>query len=132
MSKARSPRDVCSTTMGTSGLMVLALFRSSIRIPAGGPKWIGDGSKEPTNRIFRDSALPGHWCQGATGSLRTGGPDGLLHALRVLLVGGPKLLADLGLLGRDRPGVLRQEVDHLPLRQVLLQLVQPARLLEAV
>ena len=25
MSKARSPRDVCSTTMGTSGLMVLAL-----------------------------------------------------------------------------------------------------------
>ena len=26
MSKARSPRDVCSTTMGTRGLMVLALF----------------------------------------------------------------------------------------------------------
>src|SRR3954468_14550824 len=55
MSKARSPRDVCSTTMGTSGLMLLALFRSSIRIPAGGPHGVGDGFEEPTNRLFRDS-----------------------------------------------------------------------------
>src|SRR5262249_52928609 len=132
MSKARSPRDVCSTTMGTSGLMVLALFRSSIRIPAGVPKWIGDGSKEPTNRFFPDSAVRGHCCADATVSLRTGGPDGLLDALRVFLVGGPQLLADLRLLGRDRLRVLGQEVDHLTLRQVLAQVVQTARLVEAI
>src|SRR5215213_860326 len=41
MSNARSPREVCSTTMGTRGLMVLAVFRFLGRIPpgrAGGPR----------------------------------------------------------------------------------------------
>src|SRR5688500_7541283 len=37
MSKARSPREVCSTTIGTSGLIVLALFRLAARNPARGP-----------------------------------------------------------------------------------------------
>ena len=39
MSNARSPREVCSTTMGTSGLMVLASFRSRARIPARTKRW---------------------------------------------------------------------------------------------
>src|SRR3954470_8668650 len=101
MSKARSPRDVCPTTMGTSGLMLFALFRSWIRIPAGGPQGVGDGSKEPTNRLFPDSALGGHLAQGGADSLRTGGPDGLFDPRRVLLVGRPQLLADARLVGGD-------------------------------
>jgi hypothetical protein len=36
MSKARSPRDVCSTTMGTRGLMVLASFSVVGAVPAVG------------------------------------------------------------------------------------------------
>src|SRR3954463_979759 len=106
MSKARSPRDVCSTTMGTSGLMLLALFRSSIRIPAGGPQGVGDGSEEPTNRLFPDSALRGHRASGGAGPLRTGGPDRLFDPRRVLLLGRPQLVAGARLIGAERPGVL--------------------------
>src|SRR3954447_7256133 len=132
MSKARSPRDVCSTTMGTSGLMLLALFRSSIRIPAGGPHGVGDGSKEPTNRLFADSALSGHRASAGAGSLRTRGPELLSGAFRLALVGRPQLVADAGLLGRDRLGVVGEELDRGPLGQVLADLVEPARLLEAL
>jgi hypothetical protein len=34
MSNARSPREVCSTTIGTSGLTVLASFRFGRSSPA--------------------------------------------------------------------------------------------------
>src|SRR4051812_45673798 len=132
MSKARSPRDVCSTTMGTSGLMLLALFRSSIRIPAGGPQGVGDGSEEPTNRLFPDSASGGHRASGGAGPLRTRGPDRLFDALRLLLVGRPQLLAGTRLLGRDRLRVLGNEVDRRALGEILLDLVEAAGLLEAL
>src|SRR3954463_5296182 len=109
MSKARSPRDVCSTTMGTSGLMLLALFRSSIRIPAGGPHGVGDGSEEPTNRLFAHSTLGGRCACGGAESLRTRGPDLLSGAFGLALLGRPQLVAHARLLRRDRLGVLGEE-----------------------
>src|SRR5689334_14029028 len=42
MSNARSPREVCSTTIGTSGLTVLASFRVSASFPA----WVLRGPAE--------------------------------------------------------------------------------------
>src|SRR5437588_513335 len=54
MSNARSPREVCSTTIGTSGLMLLASFASSIRILPGEcsnrpvpPPWGGSAARCP-------------------------------------------------------------------------------------
>src|SRR3954454_23329908 len=132
MSKARSPRDVCSTTMGTSGLMVLALFRSSVRIPAGGPQRVGDGSKEPTNRLLQASALCGRRAPDASGLLRTGGPERLLDSPRGILVGRPQLPARAGLLDGERPGVLGQHVDRLALGDLLAQVVEAPGLVEAV
>src|SRR3954452_4795715 len=132
MSKARSPRDVCSTTMGTRGLMLLALFRSSIRIPAGVRKAVGDGSEEPTNRIFPGSASGGHRARAGAGPLRTRGPDGLFDPRLVLLVGRPQLVARPRLVLGDRPGVLGEEVDRRALGEVLLDLVEATRLLEAL
>src|SRR4051812_49691863 len=107
MSKARSPRDVCSTTMGTSGLMVLALFRSSVRIPAGGPQRVGDGSKEPTNRLLQASALRGRRAPDASGLSRTGGPERLVDSRRGLLGGGPEPSPRAGPLAGGAPGGLR-------------------------
>src|SRR3954452_6987785 len=132
MSKARSPRDVCSTTMGTSGLMLLALFRSSIRIPAGGPHGVGDGSEEPTNRLFPDPAPSGHRAPAGAVPLRTGGPDRLFDSRRVLLVGRPQLVSRARLVGRDGLGVLGDEVDGGALGQIVLDLVEAAGLLEAL
>ena len=40
MSKARSPREVCSTTIGTIGLIGAAVYRSA---PAGHPASAGPG-----------------------------------------------------------------------------------------
>ena len=59
---------------------------------------VGDGSKEPTNRLFPE--LSGVWTPRVTGagSLRTGGPDRLFDPPRVLLVGGPQLVARARLL----------------------------------
>src|SRR3954467_14443249 len=132
MSKARSPRDVCSTTMGTSGLMVLALFRSSIRIPAGGTSGTVGGSGERTNRLFAASTVrPPRRARGAE-ALRTWRPDRLFDARRVLLLGRPQLLARLRLLLGDRLGVLGQELDGEALRQLLPQAVQASGLLEAL
>src|SRR3954454_11036609 len=130
MSKARSPRGGCSTTMGTSGLMLLALFRSSTRIPAGGPHGVGDGSEEPTNRLFAHSTLGGRCACGGAESLRTRGPDLLSGAFGLALLGRPQLVAHARLLRRDRLGVLGEERDGLALGEVLAHLVEAPALLE--
>src|SRR4051794_19695405 len=132
MSKARSPRDVCSTTMGTSGLMVLALFRSSVGIPAGGPEtgWrrLGRAYQPP----FPGSTPGGHRAWIGAGSLRTGGPELLSGAFGLALLGRPQLVARGRLLGRERARVLGEELDRLALGEVLLELVEAPGLLEAV
>src|SRR5215471_8676035 len=89
MSNARSPREVCSTTIGTSGLMVLASFACTpgflpnVAIAPGVPPGVPAAPK-PT----RGSAA--------------GGPQ-LARSLRGLfLARRPQLLARLGLLDADR------------------------------
>src|SRR6202161_2654858 len=106
MSNARSPREVCSTTIGTSGLIFLALV--SLRCP--------DSSK----RLARRSRIArGPQLAGRLGRLCGGG----LLALRVL-AGRPQLLARLCLRGRDRGRSTGDQLDGEPRREILAQLVE--------
>src|SRR4051794_27988174 len=108
MSNARSPRDVCSTTMGTSGLMLLALFRLVGSIPSG-PERLAMG--------FGPSA--------GLGARR---PDLLGRLFLLVLLGRPELVARLRLLDGDGLRRLDHEVDGLAHRDVLAQEVVAALL----
>src|SRR2546423_11039436 len=77
MSKARSPREVCSTTMGTKGLIA----RASL-------------IKEGT--VARDALRP------RPSAILARSPEAAFAALGLLLLGRPELLARDGLLLRDR------------------------------
>src|ERR1700760_591385 len=106
MSNARSPREVCSTTIGTSGLIFLALV--SLRCP--------DSSKRLARRRSRIAGGP--QLAGRLGRLRAGG-----LALAVL-AGRPQLLARLRLLRRDRGRSVGDQLDGEPRREILAQLVE--------
>src|ERR1700712_5769262 len=122
MSNARSPRDVCSTTIGTSGLTVLASFRLSGANPAyerlrcSHPLDRGESSNgrpppEPVRRL-------------ASGRPETAGGG----VLRLVRPGGPELLPGLRLLDRDRLRGVGDAVDRLALRELVAQRVEaPAR-----
>src|SRR5215218_8372080 len=120
MSNARSPREVCSTTIGTSGLTVLASFRLS-------------GANPAYERLRRSHPLDrGESSNGGAppkpvAELASGGPEA---ARRGLLgrVGarGPELVAGLRLLDGDRLGGLRDAVDRLALRELRLEPVEPS------
>src|SRR3954453_4257142 len=133
MSKARSPRDVCSTTMGTSGLMVLALFRSSVGIPAGGPEtgWrrLGRAYQPPFSGLDAGWTPRVDWRRVVTNR-------GSRVAFRRLPArpsrASTACRAGARLLLRERARVLGEEVDGLALGQVLLELVEAPGLLEAV
>src|SRR3954464_11514834 len=98
MSNARSPREVCSTTIGTSGLTVLASFRFERSSPArldvgwepGDSLAIAGG---PKTRLTASLNLTS-----AAGRPELAGAAGLFVARR------PELLARLCLLDRDRLG----------------------------
>src|SRR5437899_8795624 len=113
MSNARSPREVCSTTIGTSGLMVLALVSlrrpdSSTRRLAGRPLI---GWRPQTSWRERGRRLLG------------GG------------LGGPQALARLRLGDRDGGGAGGDQLDRLAGGDVLAHLLQApgrAQLLEAL
>src|SRR5947209_1522644 len=96
MSNARSPREVCSTTIGTSGDMA----GQSSYSPGGGfgAAVLGAGSPD----------LPG------------------AGRFALLATGSPQLLARLGLLDRDRLRVLHDQVDRLAHRDVLAERVLDA------
>src|SRR3954470_21832309 len=120
MSNARSPRDVCSTTIGTSGLTVLASFRLACANPAyerprrAHPLDHGESSngEPPSNPVPR---------------LASGRPQTARSAL-LGLVGarGPELVPRLGLLDGDRRGGVGDAVDRLALREVRLEALEPA------
>src|SRR5690349_15211067 len=116
MSKARSPRDVCSTTMGTRGLMVLASFSVVRAVPA------CRGSLATAQ--WRSS-----WAVGRSGRplrrLRPGRPQarGRVLAGRFLL-GRPELVAGLGLLDGYRSRRVGEQVDRGALGEVLAQVVE--------
>src|SRR4051794_34010508 len=104
MSNARSPRDVCSTTIGTSGLMVLGSVRRA-----------GVGSSRPGCRAYqRAGARVRVWRARAKG-LRTGRPELARCGLSGRLVGVLR-----GLLGRqlDRLRLLGQELGRAAVGEV--------------
>src|SRR5271154_2327157 len=101
MSNARSPRDVCSTTMGTRGLMVLALL--PLRGLGSCRRSLATGLKRPL------------WMFGGDGHSLSGVLDA---ASRLALVGGPELVAGRRARRIDRRRVLGDEVDRGALGQV--------------
>src|SRR5918992_5337686 len=114
MSNARSPREVCSTTIGTSGLTVLASFRFRRSSPACFPGWRArrqTSNRQPPPRQVvwlgtRRPELPGSAALG--------------------LPGRPQLVARLRLLDRDRLRGLRDDIERLALGEILLERVEPA------
>src|SRR3954447_23010094 len=108
MSNARSPREVCSTTIGTSGLTVLASFCVSASIPATG-RWPW---------LERPAAALG-------ASLARSGAVGVCLG-RLVLDLGVEATPLFGLFDRDRRRGLGHEVERLALREVVLELLQAA------
>src|SRR5215218_5740759 len=115
MSNARSPREVCSTTIGTSGLTVLASFRVRRLNP---PR---RATTSLPARLGASLAI-GRSRQSGSGPRR---PE-LRRALFGLCSGSPELVAGLRLLDRDRLGGVRQEVERLALRELRLEGVEAA------
>src|SRR5450755_4854341 len=117
MSNARSPREVCSTTIGTSGLIVLASFASRGGI-------LPDCSNRPSGR----HGVEPRSCAGETRSASRR-PDlsraGAGPRLWIVLAGSPQLLPGLGLIDRDRLGLRDEELDRLADRDLLPQAVEP-------
>src|SRR5438876_6288855 len=103
MSKARSPREVCSTTMGTSGLIVLASFASS-----GG---------------FLPNVATGRGAPDGGSAPR--GPELTGPLLALLLARLPELLARLRLLDSDRLRLAHEQLERLAGRDVLAEAVEP-------
>src|SRR6202007_3030505 len=101
MSNARSPREVCSTTMGTSGLMLLALvcLRRADSFPRlAARRGIVGGPQPPGDR-------------------RRGG------LCAALALGRPQLLPRVRLRDRDRTRALRELGQRAARRLLLAQLV---------
>src|SRR5579859_26500 len=104
MSNARSPREVCSTTIGISGLMVLALFRLPGLIPPGKCK-----AAPPPRRVYQPARRA---------------PEGR----SLTSTGRPELLARGRTLGRDRDRGGDETVDRRLGGDILAQLLEAARL----
>src|ERR1700704_3178304 len=122
MSNARSPREVCSTTIGISGLMVLALFRLPGSIPPGKCK-----AAPPPRRVYQ----PGYAalvvraagreagdgertaaCLRRIAGPRRGGAAG--GGERPSPAGRPELLAGRGTLRRDGDRRVDEAIERLP------------------
>src|SRR3954447_14157893 len=109
MSNARSPRDVCSTTMGTSGLMDLAFL-----CVAGRDSFPGRAGCPPCGE---SSECPG-WAEQV---LRARSPELARPRLRLLALWSPQLVARLCLVDRDRLGLLGEQVERPARGDVSLQ-----------
>src|ERR1700679_4147607 len=106
MSNARSPREVCSTTIGINGLMVLALFRLPGSIPPGKCK-----AAPPPSRVYQPRRAA-RWAY--LTRRRTPGSAPWRR---------PELLARSGALRRDRHGRLDEAIECLLACHVVAQLL---------
>src|SRR5947209_6815856 len=124
MSNARSPREVCSTTIGTSGLIVLASFASSAGfLPNVATVQIGSGR---LLRVLRTVAR--HRLGSAPGRPQLPGA-----ALARFLLRRPQLVSRLGLLDADGLCLAHEQLQRLLARHLLahpLQAIGLAQLLE--
>src|SRR5664280_2201941 len=109
MSNARSPREVCSTTIGTSGLMILASFASC----AGFLPTVATGSQRPPR---------------GPGSSAPRRPDLLWLPFGALFAGRPELLASLRLIDADGARLPDEHLDRLTVGDVLAQRLETAGL----
>src|SRR5881227_2957083 len=119
MSNARSPRDVCSTTIGTSGLMSSLCFASSPRIlpneprtnssPHGRAASLATGTWPPERLLDGVLAALRRWTRASSAARRPELPGGLLALLR-----SPDLLARARLRHGYRLGRGGHQVDRLP------------------
>src|SRR4051794_36642929 len=116
MSNARSPREVCSTTIGTSGLTVFSFFRVVRSVPSD-PSGAGvtptppnSGESSNGHRALRRAAR---------------GPGGPVSGLgpRLLGAGREGQVARLGVLDADGVRALRDHVEGLRVGDVLLERV---------
>src|SRR4051794_23229048 len=106
MSNARSPREVCSTTIGTSGLTVLASFRFGSSSPAQLP---GLGARrQPSNRP--NWFLPAERLGTRRPELTARAALGALGVAR-----GPQLVTRPRLVDGDRLGRVGDQVQRLAL-----------------
>ena len=112
MSKARSPREVCSTTIGTSGLMALASFAVVGGILRG--------------RRTRASLAMAPW---RSRSLRSPASRSRRRAPRASFSGVQSFSRALRLLHADRLGALHEQVHGLAHGDVLAQRVVASLLL---
>src|SRR5689334_17660613 len=131
MSNARSPRDVCSTTIGTSGLIVLASFAYS----AGFLPNVATGQPGASGVITSERARFFAGLDRRSGASAAGCPElaSARSLLLALLPRRPQLLPGLGLLDADRLGLLDEQVDRQAGRDVVahaLQATALAQLLE--
>src|SRR3954467_14871569 len=95
MSNARSPREVCSTTIGTSGLTVLASFRFERSVPA--QLHVG---WEPGDSLAIGRARKARLTASLNLTLAAGSPE-LTRLAGLLATGGPQLAPGPPLLDRD-------------------------------
>src|SRR5829696_6814518 len=119
MSNARSPREVCSTTIGTSGLTVLASFR----LPGANPAYERLRRAHP---LDRGESSNGRRPANPVGRLASGRPETAGPGFRGLVrARSPELFARLRLLDRDRLGRVGDAVDRLALGELRLERVEP-------
>src|SRR4051812_42753562 len=105
MSNARSPREGCSTTIGTSGLTVPLLSLST-------PYPFLPERSAVAARLVGTLAM-GPQAPDGVRALGAGRPELARHALAAgLLAGRPELVARLRAVFGDRLGVLHQEVQR--------------------
>src|SRR5262245_24053445 len=108
MSNERSPREVCSITIGINGLMASPLTFSRL-----GWSFQRAARAKPSGVTVTPHA-ESPWL------LAGGGPQFRLGRLR-FLVGGPDLLAGAHILGRDALRLRRDAVERLAQAQVVAQ-----------
>src|ERR671933_1310777 len=126
MSNARSPREVCSTTIGTSGLTVLASFRFESSNPSDGPEALATArGRSLAGSVATPHCGPDRSFRPGRERLRAGRPELARAGAGRFGAGRPQLVARLGLLDRDRLRGVGDQVQRLALGEVVAQRVEP-------
>src|SRR3954447_19937545 len=124
MSNARSPREVCSTTMGTSGLKVQVSFASFAQVLH--PSGAGADANSPGPKAESSNGVRRFRTPVSASRNRLGGKGGGFSFAVVARLGRVQQVARLGVLDADRLRGVDHDVDGLGVRDVLLEGVDAA------